>query len=210
VEKAKVTSLDFGPSCSKNFHYTCLSWKLETTTLTMSMNTADHLLDPPTLLEYAGETSFFEGTPPLSQGVGYLVVLGFGAAFSVFTTLIVYANQAFGVTGDVTSEHFKYAHTPNATPSSPLCFPLFALADHMLSSLISTVRLGAWSRPASLRRSSSVSGRGRLRFFKAPTWLGVTAYQGLFGTKGTDFSRWTSHRVCPDNAPIRSFVCVLL
>jgi hypothetical protein len=74
---------------------------------TMSMNTADHLLDPPTLLEYAGETSFFEGTPPLSQGVGYLVVLGFGAAFSVFTTLMIYANQAFGVTGDVTSEHFK-------------------------------------------------------------------------------------------------------
>jgi hypothetical protein len=96
------------------------------------MNTADHLLDPPTLLEYAGETSFFEGTPPLSQGVGYLVVLGFGAAFSVFTTLMVYANQAFGVTGDVTSEHFKYAHIKcnlffhplfNRLRSLIMCFP---------------------------------------------------------------------------------------
>jgi urea-proton symporter len=63
--------------------------------------------DPPTLLEHAGEQSYFEGTPPLSKAVGYLVVLGFGAAFSIFTTIIVYMNQYFGVTGEATSEHFK-------------------------------------------------------------------------------------------------------
>jgi hypothetical protein len=95
------------------------------------MNAAT-LLDPPTLLEYAGETSFFEGTPPLSQSVGYLVVLGFGAAFSVFTTLIVYANQAFGVTGDVTSEHFKYVHANCRSPLSPPSRWLLALANHLL------------------------------------------------------------------------------
>jgi urea-proton symporter len=62
---------------------------------------------PPAAKEYAGETSFFEGTPPLSQGLGYLVILGFGAAFSIFSTLLIYAIQHFGVAGRVTSEQFK-------------------------------------------------------------------------------------------------------
>jgi urea-proton symporter len=62
---------------------------------------------PPTAKEYAGETSFFAGTPPISQGLGYLVILGFGAAFSIFSTLLIYAIQQFGVAGRVTSEQFK-------------------------------------------------------------------------------------------------------
>lgn len=43
----------------------------------------------------------------VTQGVGYAVVLGFGVAFSVLTTLLVYVNRWFGNQGDVTSEHFK-------------------------------------------------------------------------------------------------------
>jgi hypothetical protein len=39
--------------------------------------------------------------------VGYAIVLGFGVAFSVFTTVLVYINRYFGAGGDVTSEHFK-------------------------------------------------------------------------------------------------------
>ena len=61
----------------------------------------------PTYEEYAGQDSFFGGKAPLSLGVGYLVVLGFGALFSFFTTGLVYSNHYFGATGDVTSEHFK-------------------------------------------------------------------------------------------------------
>ena len=43
----------------------------------------------------------------VGQGVGYAVVLGFGVAFSVITTMIVYINRWFSDQGDVTSEHFK-------------------------------------------------------------------------------------------------------
>ena len=61
----------------------------------------------PPFAEYQGQDSFFGGEPPLSKGVGYLVVLGFGALFSVFTTILVYINKYFGSKGDITSEHFK-------------------------------------------------------------------------------------------------------
>ena len=62
---------------------------------------------PPLWDQYRGVETFFGGAPPLSQAVGYLVVIGFGAFFSVFTTVIVYLNQYFRAGGDVTSEHFK-------------------------------------------------------------------------------------------------------
>ena len=35
------------------------------------------------------QSSFFEGKPVLNQGVGYSVILGFGAFFAVFTSLLV-------------------------------------------------------------------------------------------------------------------------
>lgn len=56
--------------------------------------------------QYAGLDSFFGGVPPLSKATGFLVVLGFGAAFSIFTTLIMSLERK--VTGkDVNSESFK-------------------------------------------------------------------------------------------------------
>lgn len=56
---------------------------------------------------YAGMDSFFGGTAPLSKAVGYVVVLGFGAAFSVFTTLIVYMEKWFSGGQAMSSEKFK-------------------------------------------------------------------------------------------------------
>jgi len=35
------------------------------------------------------QTSFFEGKPVLNQGVGYSVILGFGAFFALFTSFLV-------------------------------------------------------------------------------------------------------------------------
>eukprot|EP00546_Thalassionema_frauenfeldii_P016721 CAMPEP_0178894860 /NCGR_PEP_ID=MMETSP0786-20121207/253_1 /TAXON_ID=186022 /ORGANISM="Thalassionema frauenfeldii, Strain CCMP 1798" /LENGTH=69 /DNA_ID=CAMNT_0020565001 /DNA_START=725 /DNA_END=934 /DNA_ORIENTATION=- len=49
----------------------------------------------PPFLEYAGKTSFFGGEPPLPETVGYIVVIGFGALFSVITTLLVYMDKYF-------------------------------------------------------------------------------------------------------------------
>lgn len=57
--------------------------------------------------EYAGQDSFFGVDPPLSESVGYVVVLGFGAAFSVFTTLLVYMDKVFSGGQEITSEKFK-------------------------------------------------------------------------------------------------------
>jgi hypothetical protein len=38
---------------------------------------------------------------------GYLIVLGFGAAFSVFTTALVYMEKHFAGGVEMTSEQFK-------------------------------------------------------------------------------------------------------
>ena len=57
--------------------------------------------------KYEGFDSFFGGDPALDEWVGYVVVLGFGAAFSVFTTLIVMMEKWFSGSATMTSEHFK-------------------------------------------------------------------------------------------------------
>jgi uncharacterized membrane protein (DUF4010 family) len=63
--------------------------------------------DLPPFARYHGKDSFFGGEPPLSEGVGYLVVLGFGFLFSIITTILVMMNKYFGNMGETTSEHFK-------------------------------------------------------------------------------------------------------
>ncbi len=65
---------------------------------------------PPSWAEnpnYQGQDSYFGETTPLSLTVGYLVVLGFGALFSVFTTAVVYLDKLFSGNATITSEHFK-------------------------------------------------------------------------------------------------------
>ena len=54
-----------------------------------------------------GQSSYFGGAPPLPVYVGYLVVLGFGAFFSVFTTAVVYLDKAFSDNATINSEQFK-------------------------------------------------------------------------------------------------------
>lgn len=61
----------------------------------------------PPFLMYDGKDSFFGGEAPLSQAIGYLVVLGFGLFFSVFTSCIMQADKMFGKKTNLTSEHFK-------------------------------------------------------------------------------------------------------
>lgn len=68
---------------------------------------AEKTNDLPPFARYNGQESFFGGEPPLSEGVGYLVVLGFGALFSIITTILVLLNKYFGAKGEITSEHFK-------------------------------------------------------------------------------------------------------
>jgi hypothetical protein len=62
---------------------------------------------PITFEEFRGQDSYFGGEPPLSKAIGYFVVLGFGAFFSIMTTGIVYLNKYFGNKAPMSSEHFK-------------------------------------------------------------------------------------------------------
>jgi hypothetical protein len=57
--------------------------------------------------EYFGQDSFFKGSSPLPESVGYAVVLGFGAAFSIFTTILVFLEKKFAGGASITSEKFK-------------------------------------------------------------------------------------------------------
>jgi len=50
------------------------------------------------LPEYIGKESFFGGNTPLPEGAGYAIVLGFGAFFSVFTTVVVYLDKVYNGT----------------------------------------------------------------------------------------------------------------
>jgi hypothetical protein len=66
---------------------------------------ANELIPP--FAKYSGMESYFEGNTPLSKAVGYIVVLGFGAVFSVFTTAIVFFDKKFKGNANMTSEHFN-------------------------------------------------------------------------------------------------------
>ena len=57
--------------------------------------------------EYIGQDSYFGGSTPLDTWVGYLVVVGFGFLFSIFTTIVVYMDKTFAGNASMTSEHFK-------------------------------------------------------------------------------------------------------
>ncbi|KAJ1473552.1 hypothetical protein T484DRAFT_1835616 [Baffinella frigidus] len=47
-------------------------------------------LSPITGKSYDGSCSFFGGTPPLPEGLGWFLILGVGAAFAVLTSAATY------------------------------------------------------------------------------------------------------------------------
>lgn len=63
--------------------------------------------DFPPFNRYKYQDSYFGGKPPLQEGIGYSVVLGFGLFFSVLTTLLVFINRRFGTKAPMNSERFK-------------------------------------------------------------------------------------------------------
>jgi hypothetical protein len=106
----------------------------------MSTNTVSEITyDLPPFDKYRGQDSFFGGEPPLSEGVGYLVVLGFGFLFSIITTILVYLNKYFGARGEVTSEHFNTA------------------GRMIKTGLTASVIVSQWTWAATLLQSSNVA-----------------------------------------------------
>jgi len=112
--------------------------------------------------KYAGASDFFGGDAPLGLSVGYLVVLGFGALFSVFTTVLVFVERYFGGGGSMTSEHFNTA------------------GRMVKTGLTASVIVSQWTWAATLLQSSNVAWQYGI---SGPFWYasGATVQVLLFG-----------------------------
>jgi len=112
--------------------------------------------------KYAGADSFFGGETPLGITYGYLVVLGFGALFSVFTTFLVYLEKRFSSKHTMTSEQFNTA------------------GRMVRTGLTASVIISQWTWAATLLQSSNVAWQYGV---SGPFWYasGATIQILLFG-----------------------------
>mmetsp|Transcript_24041 Transcript_24041/g.54586 ORF Transcript_24041/g.54586 Transcript_24041/m.54586 type:complete len:721 (-) Transcript_24041:145-2307(-) len=112
--------------------------------------------------EYIGKDSYFGGESPLSKAVGYIVVIGFGAFFSLFTTLVVYIEKLFSGNATITSEHFNTA------------------GRMVKTGLTASVIVSQWTWAATLLQSSNVAWNFGV---SGPFWYasGATIQILLFG-----------------------------
>jgi SSS family transporter len=129
--------------------------------------------------QYAGMDSFFGGTAPLSKAVGFVVVLGFGAAFSVFTTLIVYMEKWFSGGEAMSSEKFNTA------------------GRSVKTGLTASVIVSQWTWAATLLQSSNVAWQYGV---SGPFWYasGATIQVLLFGVLAISLKKVapSAHTVC--------------
>jgi SSS family transporter len=129
--------------------------------------------------EYAGDTSFFGGEPPLPQSVGYAVVLGFGAVFSLFTTAVVYLDRRLSGNASMTSEQFNTAGRTVKT------------------GLTASVIVSQWTWAATLLQSSNVAWQYGV---SGPFWYasGATIQVLLFGVLAISLKKVapSAHTVC--------------
>ncbi|OIW10732.1 hypothetical protein TanjilG_27678 [Lupinus angustifolius] len=84
------------------------------------------------------QSSFFEGKPVLNKGVGYSVILGFGAFFAVFTSFLVWLEKRY-VGSRHTSEWFNTA------------------GRNVKTGLIASVIVSQWTWAATILQSSNVA-----------------------------------------------------
>ena len=87
---------------------------------------------------YAGQTSFFGDNTPLPLESGYAIILGFGAFFSVLTTILVYLDKYANGT-EHTSEFFNTA------------------GRSVKTGLTASVIVSQWTWAATLLQSSNVA-----------------------------------------------------
>jgi SSS family transporter len=128
--------------------------------------------------EYKGRDSFFGDATPLPLASGYAIVLGFGAFFSLFTTLMVYLDKKYNKT-EHTSEFFNTAGRTVKT------------------GLTASVIVSQWTWAATLLQSSNVAWNYGV---SGPFWYasGATIQVLLFGILAIEIKRRapTAHTVC--------------
>ncbi|KAG6553369.1 hypothetical protein Mapa_005104 [Marchantia paleacea] len=124
------------------------------------------------------DTSFFGDKPVLGQGVGYAVVLGFGAFFAFFTSFLVWLEKRF--LGAVhTSEWFNTA------------------GRSIKTGLIASVIVSQWTWAATILQSSNVAWEYGV---SGPFWYasGATIQVLLFGVMAIEIKRKapSAHTIC--------------
>ncbi|XP_074582563.1 urea-proton symporter DUR3 [Curcuma longa] len=124
------------------------------------------------------QSSFFEGKPVLNQGVGYSVVLGFGAFFAVFTSFLVWLEKRY-LGSQHTSEWFNTA------------------GRNVKTGLIASVIVSQWTWAATILQSSNVAWEYGV---SGPFWYasGATIQVLLFGVMAIEIKRKAprAHTVC--------------
>eukprot|EP00439_Symbiodinium_sp_Y106_P043019 s5681_g5.t1 len=125
-----------------------------------------------------GKTSFFGTNTPLPLESGYAIVLGFGAFFSVLTTVMVYLDKYANGT-EHTSEFFNTA------------------GRSVKTGLTASVIVSQWTWAATLLQSSNVAWNYGV---SGPFWYasGATIQVLLFGILAIEIKRRarTAHTVC--------------
>ncbi|KAF6170204.1 hypothetical protein GIB67_038737 [Kingdonia uniflora] len=119
------------------------------------------------------QSSFFEGKAILSQGVGYSVILGFGAFFAVFTSFLVWLEKRY-VGSRHKSEWFNTA------------------GRNVKTGLIASVIVSQWTWAATILQSSNVAWEYGI---SGPFWYasGATIQVLLFGVIAIEIKRKAPH-----------------
>ncbi|XP_050264614.1 urea-proton symporter DUR3-like isoform X1 [Quercus robur] len=124
------------------------------------------------------QSSFFEGKPVLGQGVGFSVILGFGAFFAFFTSFLVWLEKRY-VGSRHTSEWFNTA------------------GRNIKTGLIASVIVSQWTCAATILQSSNVAWEYGV---SGPFWYasGATIQVLLFGVMAIEIKRKAphAHTVC--------------
>lgn len=124
------------------------------------------------------QSSFFEGKPVLNQGVGYSIILGFGAFFALFTSFLVWLEKRY-VGSRHTSEWFNTA------------------GRNVKTGLIASVIVSQWTWAATILQSSNVAWEYGV---SGPFWYasGATIQVMLFGIMAIEIKRKApyAHTVC--------------
>ncbi|WOL04353.1 urea-proton symporter DUR3 [Canna indica] len=124
------------------------------------------------------QSSYFGDNPVLNQGVGYSVVLGFGAFFAVFTSLLVWLEKRY-LGSRHTSEWFNTA------------------GRNVKTGLIASVIVSQWTWAATILQSSNVAWQYGV---SGPFWYasGATIQVLLFGVMAIEIKRKApkAHTVC--------------
>lgn len=124
------------------------------------------------------QSSFFGGQAVLNQGAGYSVILGFGAFFAVFTSILVWLEKRY-VGSRHTSEWFNTA------------------GRNVKTGLIASVIVSQWTWAATILQSSNVAWQYGV---SGPFWYasGATIQVLLFGIMAIEIKRKAphAHTVC--------------